>query len=281
MKNLHLRLLEMLKCGLFFTLLLPLSVQAKSFGDVINLPDFEGEKAVWIIKAGVGFNGVTGSNIETTELQWDNDDWDGSFGKVTGYDFTIEFNKSFGNHPMYWGMELGLASRGYSTSSSWEKSGTSSVSGGYDYHGKFQNITMLCHTVKYSPFKIGYRYTFLERMAADIHLGAYASYDFMGKYKSDYTDHIISTSKYGNRNDKTTSSSETKIKDLQGMRRYDAGINLGVGYWFGRFNIDFTWQRGFIAMFEGGDEQVKIGKKSYERGNLFSNNFQLKLGYAF
>ncbi len=73
---------------------------------------------------------------------------------------------------------------------------------------------MLCHTVKFSPFTIGYRYTFLEKMAADIHLGAYASYDIAGKYKRDYTDHIISTSKYGNRNDKTTSSTETKIKDL-------------------------------------------------------------------
>ena len=44
---------------------------------------------------------------------------------------------------------------------------------------------------KFSPFTIGYRYTFLEKMAADIHLGAYASYDIAGKYKRDYTDHII------------------------------------------------------------------------------------------
>lgn len=66
-----------------------------------------------------------------------------------------------------------------------------------------------------------------------------------------------STSKYGNRNDKTTSSTETKIKDYDNMKRYDAGINLGIGYWFGKFNIDFTWQRGFIAIFEGGNELVK------------------------
>lgn len=281
MKKLHFKLFKRLSCIVVFTTLFFSHVQAKGINDAIQLPDFKSGKTIWVIRAGVGFNGFTGSSIETTKLQWENNDWNGSFGKATGYEFTLGFNKSFGNHPLYWGMELGMASRGYTSSSSWEKSGSSAISGGTDYHGKFQDESMLCHTVKFSPFTIGYRYTFLEKMTADIHLGAYASYDIAGKYKRDYTDHIISTSKYGNRNDKTTSSTETKIKDYDNMKRYDAGINLGIGYWFGKFNIDFTWQRGFIAIFEGGNELVKIGKESRKRGNLFTNNFQLKLGYAF
>lgn len=275
------RLLKVLSYTFVFAMLFSFKAQAQKSGDAIQLPDFYNGKAVWIIRAGISFNDVSGSNKEITKLQWDNGNWNGSFKKVIGYDVTLAFSKSFGNRPLYWGMELDMTTRGYKTSASWEKSGTSSISGGSDYHGKFQDGTTLCHTVKFSPFTIGYRYTFLEKMAADIHLGAYASYDFAGKYKGDYTDHIVSTSKYGDRDDKTTTTTEIKIKDYEGVRRYDAGINLGVGYWFGKFNIDFTWQRGFIAIYEGGDEQIKIGKETHERGNLFTNNFQLKLGYAF
>lgn len=116
---------------------------------------------------------------------------------------------------------------------------------------------MLCHTVMLSPFNIGYRY---------IHFGVYASYDFAGTYKRDYTDHIVSTSKYGNRNDKTTTTTDIKIRDYENWRKYDAGICLGVGYWFGKFNLDFTWQRGFIGVFKSGDEQVKIGKQTRDQG---------------
>ncbi len=214
-------------------------------------------------------------------MQWKDGDWNGNFETSTGYDVTFGFSKSFGKRPLYWGMELGLSSRGYKTSASWEYSATSSISGGRDYHSKVQDITLLCHTVKLSPFTIGYRYTFLKNMAADVHLGAYASYDYAGQSKEDYTDHVVSTSQYGNRNDKETTSTKTKLKDIDGMRNYDAGINLGIGYWYGRFNIDFTWQRGFIAINKGGSDNVKIGKETREKGNLFTNNFQIKLGYAF
>lgn len=264
-----------------FMATLSFKANAQTSSNIFQLPDFKSGKTVWIVRAGIGFNGVAGSNKETQELQWDDGDWDGSFKKSVGYEVSLAFNKSFGKSPLYWGMELGLSTRGYKTSSSWEKSFTSAVSGGYDYHGKFQDLKLLCHTVKFSPFTIGYRYTFLNNMAADIHLGGYASYDYAGKLKSDYTDHIVSTSKYGNRNDKTTTSTDTKIKDIDNMRSYDAGINVGIGYWYGKFNIDFTWQRGFISIYDDGDEDVKIGKETREKGNLFTNNFQLKLGYAF
>lgn len=259
----------------------PFHANAQTSSDILQLPDFKDRKTVWIVRAGIGFNGVTGSYKETQDLQWENGDWDGSFKSSIGYDVSLGFSKSIGHRPLYWGMELGLTTRGFKTSASWEKSATSSVSGGHDYHGKFQDDKLLCHSVKISPFTIGYRYVFCKNMAADVHLGSYASYDYVGNYKTDYTDHIVSTSKYGNRNDKTTTSTKTKINDIDNMRKYDAGINLGIGYWFGKFNLDFTWQRGFIAIYEDGGDDVKIGKETREKGNLFTNNFQLKLGYAF
>lgn len=260
---------------------IPFKTNAQTSSKVLQLPDFKSGKAIWLVRAGISFNSVAGSYRETQAMQWENGDWDGNFKSSTGYDLTFGFNKSFGKHPLYWGMELGLSSRGYKTSASWERSATSSVSGGHDYHGKFQDVSLMCHTVKLSPFTIGYKYTFCKNMAADIHIGAFASYDYAGKSINDYTDHIISTSKYGNRNDKTTTSTDTKLKDINNMHNYDAGINLGIGYWYGRFNIDFTWQRGFISIYDDGSDEVKIGKKTREKGNLYTNNFQLRLGYAF
>lgn len=170
-------------------------------GEALELPDFNSGKAVWVLRAGVGFNGVAGSAKETQDAIWDNGKWDGNFKSATGYVVSIGFNKSFGTHPLYWGMGLDLAMRGYKTSAEWSKSGTSQVSGGSDYHKKTEEMTLSTYNVQFSPFTIGYKYTFLERMAADVHLGAYASYDFAGDFKTHMTDHIVSTSKYGNRND--------------------------------------------------------------------------------
>lgn len=273
-----------MKKNLFF-LALALSastVQAGGWSETLDLPDFSSGKTVWIVRAGVGFNGVAGGAKETQSLIWDNGKWDGSFNTTPGYVFSIGFNRSFGNHPLYWGMSFDLGMRGYKTKAEWAYGSSSSVSGGYDYHGKTAEETLSTYNAQLSPITIGYRYTFLERMAADVHFGAYASYDFAGNFKTFTTDHIVSTSKYGNRNDYKENESKVKISDIDGMRKYDVGINLGVGYWFGHFNVDFTWQRGFVPIYEGGDDQVSVGKKEKrERGNLYSNNFQLRLGYAF
>lgn len=275
----------MKKLLILLSLVLSVStMQGKGFAETLELPEFNSGKAVWIVRAGVGFNGVTGSAKETQNAIWDNGGWDGSFKTAPGYTFSIGFNKSFGNHPLYWGMALDLGMRGYKTTAEWSKSAASQVSGGYDSHKKTTDETITCYNVQLSPITIGYKYTFLQRMAADVHVGAFASYDFAGNYKLNSTDHIISTSKYGNRNDLKTNDSKVSIGDVNGFRRYDVGLNLGVGYWFGHFNIDFTWQRGFIPLYEGGDKTVVVNEKKgtkREQGNYFSNNFQLRLGYAF
>ena len=94
MKKLHFKLFKRLSCIVVFTTLFFSHVQAKGINDAIQLPDFKSGKTIWVIRAGVGFNGFTGSSIETTKLQWENNDWNGSFGKATGYEFTLGFNKT-------------------------------------------------------------------------------------------------------------------------------------------------------------------------------------------
>lgn len=262
---------------------------ALDFSDQLELPEFS-EKTVWIVRAGVGFNGVVGSNKETMKKSWNAQGWAGDFKGTTGYDFSVAFNKSFGGSPMYWGMELGFGMRGYKYDTGLSNSKTYENDYlGTSYIGvkKEEHVKLTAYNVRLSPFTFGYRYTFLDRMAADIHLGAFASFDFGGTYKADLVNVQSSSSdRYGYHTSDKSSSGSVKIGDIDGYHRFDAGLNLGIGYWFGHFNIDFTWQRGFIPYYDNGDDDVEITPKkgkSYKvkRGNLYDNSFVLRLGYAF
>lgn len=270
-------------CLLTAAMAVSTTAQAKGLDEQLELPDFNTGNAIWIVRTGASFNTVSGSNVETQRIKWENTNYDGSFNCNTGYDFAIGFNKSFGNNPLYWGMELGLGTRGYKTSAEYIYDKDNSF-GGHDYTRKTSDETFTCYTARFSPFTIGYKYTFLSRMAADIHFGAYASYDFAGNYKIQTTRHRVTSSNYGNQDDFTEESQKYKISDMDNMHKYDVGFNLGIGYWYGHFNIDFTWQRGCIPLFKGGNEEVSVGNKKSQkrqRGDFFANNFELRIGYAF
>lgn len=160
----------------------------------------------WILRAGLSINNVAG--LEGA---------DGLSSKM-GFDVDLGFNKYFGETNLYWGMELGVGTRGYSM----------------EYEGEKDGVTF--YNVKYSPFTIGYKFPVTEAIKVDPHLGGYFSYDFA---KS---------------NDAVTLDND-----------YDAGIQVGCGLWYGRINLDFMYQRGFVDW--GGD-----GKTS---------NFLIRVGYAF
>ena len=49
---------------------------------------------------------------------------------------------------------------------------------------------------------------------------------------------------------------------------FDAGMNIGVGVWYDRFNLDLTYQRGFIDAFSDTD-------------GFKTSNFMIRLGIAF
>ena len=88
------------------------------------------------------------------------------------------------------------------------------------------------------------------------------------KYKSEYEDHVYSTSKYGNNIKDTNTDTSTDIGDLDGYRNYDFGATGGIGFWFGHFNVDVSYQRGFISVFDGDN-------------TFFCDRLQMKFGYAF
>lgn len=254
---------------------------------VLQLPSFE-KGTKWIVHAGVGFNGVVGGAKDVQKDVWayQHNYGDGDFKKLTGYNFGIAFSKPMGKY-MYWGMELELTQRGYKTEVGGSKSYESSAGGHSNNNVSYSNTSqVLTHSVSLSPFNFGYRYKFLKRMAVDVHLSPYASFDFAGKMK---WDNSKSNYSYGTVLGKPFSggsnhqdSGDMKVGDIDCYRRYDAGLRLGVGYWYGHFNVDFTWTRGFVPMYDNFDDEVATGKKTKEEiGKLFVNSFELRLGYAF
>jgi hypothetical protein len=49
--------------------------------------------------------------------------------------------------------------------------------------------------------------------------------------------------------------------------RFDAGMNIGFGIWYDRFNLDFTFQRGFV--------------EAATDSEAYTSNIMLRLGVAF
>ena len=245
-----------------------MSTDAKAEGNILDLPDFNSGKIVWMVKAGVNFNNAVGDWKDTQKDSWEksykNLPLTASFPSQTAFNISFSFNKSFGQHPLYWGMELGIGTRGYKANAKWSKTTVSSTFGDVLSHTVKQNITLSTYNIEYHPFIIGYKYKFLQRMAVDVHASAFVSFDFAGSQKIYNYDYQLSS----NVPREKESTNDIKIGDIDKYQRLDAGVNVGIGYWFGHFNLDFSWQRGFINIYDVND-------------TFSAQSLKLKLGYAF
>lgn len=148
-----------------------------------------------------------------------------------GYFFGFEFNKSIRQRGAYWGMDFDLTSRGYAVE---------------DYY------KYTAHTFQWSPFIFGWKISIPNsKFSIDPHIGVYIAADYAGKFSYE-------EKKLG----------DLKIGDIDGYQRVDAGLKIGIGAWYNnKYNIDFTYQRGFVANAEEADGGA--------------SNFMFRLGYAF
>lgn len=236
---------------------------------ITQLPDNFSSGTLWIVRVGANYNGVTGSGIDDQKDAWEKSKLDGSFKRNLGASISFGFNKSFGNSPLYWGMELGAGMRGYKTEAT--KNGSSSVKSAGNWQmtsATTNNTTLTAFNAQLTPIMIGYKLGINDKFAIDFHVGGYASYDFAGNFKSEYSSQINTTSEHGGSNQSKEENTSTKIGDIDHYNNHDFGVVAGAGVWFGHFNLDFIWQRGFISFYDKGSD-------------LFSNNLQLRLGYAF
>lgn len=164
-------------------------------------------------------------------MHYTGDGAEGLDGKL-GYDFTLGFQKPIGTSGLYWGMEYGLGSRGASYSED-------------DYYEE----SIMCHNIHFSPFNMGFKYNVSGKWSVDPHLGAYVSADYIGKAKWE---------EEGRKGD-------SSMSDWEDYNRIDVGLRVGIGVWYDRFNLDLTYQRGFL--------------ESFDETN--SSNLMLRLGVAF
>lgn len=214
----------------------------------------ESRKTTWYVRAGLSMNNLTGpamSEAKKEIKEWNEDGEECGFGTRVGYDFEVGFLKYFGKSDLYWGMELGLGTRGGKYNAKDEDS---------------EDKTWVdTYNIKYMPFQIGYMFPVNDKIKIDAHAGVYVLVDFAGKCKEK-----------DKRRDDVREYEYDLNDDYLEATRFDAGLQLGAGVWFDRFNINFTWQRGFapfLGAFPWGDHW---GDKSYQ-----SSNAILSLGVAF
>lgn len=199
--------------------------------------------ATWYLRAGMSVNNVAGANEFTDNREGR------SIGSKLGYDIAIGFQKPFQDGGFYWGMEFGLGTGGAKNEMETESS--------YVYKQSY-----VAHNIKLTPLLFGYKYAFSDVLSLDVHLGAFGGFAYAGKGKEDQ--------KWSSTSEEEKDSNEYGI-DHALDTRFDAGIQAGVGVWLSRFNVDLTYQRGFMSI-----NPVMFG---YEYGK--SSNLILRVGVSF
>ena len=150
-------------------------------------------------------------------------------GRLPSYNFSLDFNKAFRQgRGAYWSTGVMFGTRGYDI----------------DYRS---DIKFRAHNVGI-PFALGYKYKVLDNVAVDGRFGTFFSVDMAGKLSGDDVH-------------------DQKIGDMEDYRRCDGGILLGMGIWYKRINLEYTFRRGFGAL--------------VSNGTSGSVNHMIRLGYAF
>ena len=265
----------------FFALIMLLAC-SPAYSQIVRSTTFtkqakEKSKIEWFARLGLSCNNLTGAAMKEAKSQIDenqresdeNENWSAKFGTRANYEIAGGFNKYFGKSNVYWGMELGLGSRG----------------GSYTYKGKEthgDNNYETCdkayvnsYNVKYTPFVVGYKYPVTDDIKVDAHLGIYLSYDFAGTYTED------EWNKVNGKIDEEYKDSWNFTDDYVEGYGFDCGLQLGIGVWYRKINLNFTWQRGFapyIGGFPFGDNWYN---KSGDQVYFNSSNAVISIAYAF
>lgn len=158
----------------------------------------------------------------------------------TGYNAMVGFQKPLGSAGGYWSMEAGFGSRGF----------------------KVGETKSIAHNIQYSPFTFGWKFDLENKFKIDTHIGVYASYDYSSKMKENGV--RISWGDFADLMNEAASYTNLDVS----YNRFDAGMGIGAGIWYGRYNLDLTYQHGFIDAFTESD-------------GFKSSNFMIRLGIAF
>lgn len=143
-----------------------------------------------------------------------------------GYDLTFGWRTGTDKTPFYYAFEVGLGSRGYKSSDD------------------NSDVSAIGHGVRVSPFTFGYMPSLGSALKLDVHVGAYGSYDYTTKKKDKWD----LTYSWDGHND-----------------GFDVGLTAGVGVWYKRYNLDLSFQPGFLE----------------KHDDAYCSSVMLRLGVAF
>lgn len=201
----------------------------------------EESNTTWYTRLGLSFNNIAGN---PEYLPWSNQGSDFSWGTKAGYDISFGFQKPISHSDIYWGMDLGIGTRGYTNNYLLRD-------------GNKINEKLNTHNVNFSPLTFGYKHEIFDQLSIDLHIGGYFSYDFAYKQNLTYDE-----------TGETYDEIESYNSIDEHLVRYDAGIAAGAGVWYNRFNLDFTYQRGFINAIEYDED-------------MHSSKFMVRIGVRF
>lgn len=238
----------------FFLMLTVALMAAGASAQVVTSRTYVKSKkaTTWYARLGVSFDNIAGGNDLFKEGgEYDEADKT-TIGSKAGMDIDFGFQKPMGNSGLYWGMELGIGTRGGSLKEEWEATDDDPASENKGH--------VMTWNLKYSPFTLGYKYALTDDIKLDGHVGVFFSYDFAGGTKYSW----------GDPEDEDEKLSFSQLKDEEwDYTAFDAGMQIGIGAWWKKINLDFTYQRGFCPC-------AKVYGHS-----LTSSNFMIRVGYAF
>ncbi len=187
------------------------------------------KKTTWYFKPGFSVMTMGGDGAEDC-------------GSKVGYNMDFGFQRTIKQKGAYWGMELGLGSRGFSFDTEYTYKKTT-----YEESG-----SAIAHNVQFSPFTFGWMVNLGcdGKLRLDPHIGMFASCDYTSKISID--------------------DGDSYDWDDFCDNVYDVGMNLGVGIWYSRFNFDITWQRGFVDLDADNSD-----------GAFKTNNVMFRIGVSF
>lgn len=276
----------------FILPLLMLFVSAPAFSQIVRSTTFTKAESPkrsteWFMRVGLSMNNYTGAGMREAKKNLKDyrklDHVDKADYKArANFDLMFGFNKYFGQSDLYWGMEFGIGTRGgaYHTETHRDVHGYSDT-GRFKLDGtvdRKSDTYLNTYGIKYVPFTLGYKFPITTDFKVDAHLGLFLEFDFAGSYVSKSKETNAPGWYDGELADYDESESMWDLEDADGNKLitpFDAGLQLGIGFWYKRLNLNFTWQRGFANYMHAGYN--KDGDELWFQ----SSNAILSLGIAF
>lgn len=119
------------------------------------------------------------------------------------------------------------------------------------------------------PLYASYRLNFAEASQLQINFGPYFAYGVNGKIKYEENDEgDVSKYEY----DLFGVADEDSDEEKGGIKRFDCGLGVGLGYTWNRIYLGFNYQFGLVNIAD---------KKEWGNGKIKNSNFSISLGYNF